>query len=237
MKICIVNGCDFKVRAKGLCRFHYFEQYRKNNKEKITSVKKEYYNNNKEEIKKEQKQYRIENKEDKNIYNKEYGINNKEKISKQKKNYYKDNKGILMKKSATYRRNRNKTDSSFKLRLNISRSINKALTKNKSSKQGESCLKYLPNTIEELKIHIESLFEPWMTWENHGIYVTKSWNDSDQSTWKWQIDHIIPHSTFQYTSMEVQSFKDCWSLDNLRPYSAKQNNIDGSNRTRHKGSK
>jgi hypothetical protein len=72
-----------------------------------------------------------------------------------------------------------------------------------------------------------------MNWENQGVYRKKAWKDDDATTWRWQIDHIVPHSTFLYTSMEDQSFRDCWKLDNLRPYSAKQNWLDGINRTRH----
>jgi len=33
--------------------------------------------------------------------------------------------------------------------------------------------------------------------------------------------------------MENEAFKECWALTNLRPYSAKQNIIDGSTRIRH----
>lgn len=41
---------------------------------------------------------------------------------------------------------------------------------------------------------------------------------------------IVPHSKFKYTSMEDQSFQKCWALINLRPYSAKQNLLDGNRR-------
>jgi hypothetical protein len=73
-----------------------------------------------------------------------------------------------------------------------------------------------------------------MNWNNYGKYDSNSWDDDDSSTWTWQLDHIIPHSTFKYSSMEDEDFKKCWSLDNLRPLSSKQNLIDGINRTRHK---
>ena len=73
-----------------------------------------------------------------------------------------------------------------------------------------------------------------MNWNNHGTYNPKTWDDNDQSTWKWQLDHIIPHSTFKYTSFNDSEFKKCWALENLRPYSAKQNIIDGATRIRHK---
>jgi len=56
----------------------------------------------------------------------------------------------------------------------------------------------------------------------------KTWNDNDSSTWNRQIDHIIPHSKFKYSSMSDKEFQECWALSNLRPYSAKQNIIKGN---------
>jgi len=65
-----------------------------------------------------------------------------------------------------------------------------------------------------------------MSWDNHGRYVLKEWKDNDQSTWKWHLDHIIPHSTFNYSSMDCEEFRQCWALSNLRLHSAKQNVAD-----------
>ena len=73
-----------------------------------------------------------------------------------------------------------------------------------------------------------------MNWDNWGKYDPKTWNDNDVSTWTWQLDHIIPQSDLPYINMSNKNFNKCWSLSNLRPYSAKQNNIEGSQKTRHK---
>ena len=83
-------------------------------------------------------------------------------------------------------------------------------------------------------IHLQSQFESWMNWDNYGKYNPKQWNDDDSSTWTWQIDHIIPASTFTYSSTQDEGFHTCWSLSNLRPLSSKQNYLDGVRRTRHK---
>lgn len=90
-------------------------------------------------------------------------------------------------------------------------------------KGGESTWKHLPYTKEELKKHLEDMFDSWMTWDNYGVYRCATWNDNDPATWVWQIDHIIPVNSFSYTSMNCQEFRDCWSLSNLRPLSAKEN--------------
>ena len=139
------------------------------------------------------------------------------------------NKIRLNKRAKRLRQN----DPSFKIRSSLSYAIWYSLKYNNTSKNGKSCLDYLPYTLDQLKEHLEAQFEPWMTWENHGTYNKKNWNDNDPNTWKWQIDHIIPHSTFTYSSMDCQEFNTCWALTNLRPYSAKQNIIDGTNRIRH----
>lgn len=52
------------------------------------------------------------------------------------------------------------------------------------------------------------------------------------STWTWQLDHIIPQNKFKYSSMQDIDFIRCWSLENLRPYSAKQNILDGAKGSR-----
>ena len=69
-----------------------------------------------------------------------------------------------------------------------------------------------------------------MNWSNWGKYRTSKWNDNDSSTWSWHIDHIIPHSNFKYKTMNCEEFRKCWSLKNLRPYSAKKNVIEKNRR-------
>lgn len=60
----------------------------------------------------------------------------------------------------------NKNNPEFVLKRNISWNITNTLKNNNSSKNKESCMKYVKFTIKQLKEHIESLFEPWMNWEN-----------------------------------------------------------------------
>ena len=69
-----------------------------------------------------------------------------------------------------------------------------------------------------------------MSWKNWAVYNPKTWNNNDSKTWTWNIDHIIPQSDLPYTSMSDVNFNKCWSLSNLRPYSSKQNILDGNRR-------
>ena len=222
----------------------YQQEYRKNNKEKLSENKKVYHQENKNKINEYSRGYRKENKDSLKAQRKNYVSENRENIKEYNSKYREENLEDLKIYQQVYRRenkekvnalnrdfhNRNKNNPAYKFRKNISRMINFLLKQNNSSKAGESCLQYLPFTLEELEAHIENHFEPWMTWENHGKYILKTWNDNDQTTWTWQLDHIIPQSKLPYSSMEEENFQKCWALENLRPYSAKRNIIDNCHR-------
>lgn len=195
---------------------------------------KDYYQSNKEEVNERTALYYQNNREIVLVKAKEYRENNPEKITAFQATYYQENKSEIIKQHAQYQKVKSKNDPSFRLRRSISRDINFALKAGGFSKNGKSCLTYIGYTIDELKIHIESQFESWMTWNNQGKYNSKTWDDNNSNTWMWNIDHIIPQSDLPYDSMEHENFKKCWSLDNLRPLNAKQNVLDGVKRIRHK---
>lgn len=70
--------------------------------------------------------------------------------------------------------------------------------------------KVLGFTAEQLRAHLESKFQPGMSWE--------AYLRGDIHT-----DHIRPISWFKYDSMDHPDFKKCWCLDNLQPLWAKDN--------------
>jgi hypothetical protein len=88
--------------------------------------------------------------------------------------------------------------------------LNKAL---KGNIKSAHTMELIGCTVEELKKHIESQFEPWMNWSNHGVY------NPDVPT--WHIDHVVPMSAFDLSSLEQQ--KRACSYSNLRPLLAKKN--------------
>ena len=69
---------------------------------------------------------------------------------------------------------------------------------------------------EEFVVHIERQFLPGMTWGNRS---------------KWHIDHIVPRSSFSYSSPEDDDFRACWALTNLRPLWAIENIRKNAKRT------
>lgn len=109
---------------------------------------------------------------------------------------------------------RRKEDAAWRLKKNISITICNNL-KSRGYKKQASCFGCLGYSIDELKAHLESQFEHWMTWENWGIVSTTKRT--------WNIDHIYPQSKLPYDSLEHPNFKKCWSLENLRPLCAIEN--------------
>lgn len=206
--------------------------YKIENKEKLSKQRLQYRQEHRDELNEKSKEYIQLNEEKVRERRKLHYLNNKERIKTYTRKYYSEHIDHYKEYNTNYFKNRRNSDPVFKLRGRVSTFIRASLKRNGGTKDS-SIKTRLPYSILELKEHLEKQFEPWMTWENHGKYDAKIWKDDAQSTWTWQIDHIVPQSTFQYTSMEDQAFQDCWALANLRPLSAKRNYLDGVRRTRH----
>lgn len=161
--------------------------------------------------------YYQENKDQANQRKSELYQENKQSILDNRQKYYIENKALIKKNVKEYQKSRRQTDPAFKLRQYVSSVIFQALRKDGGSKFGHSVLEYLPFTPEELKEHLEKQFEPWMTWDNQGVYKSNEYYENDSSTWTWHVDHIIPQSVLPYSSMDDDNFQKCWALSNLRP--------------------
>lgn len=220
----------------------------------VKEYKAKYYQENKKEINKKSKINRDKNKEKTRIKNAEKYKNNKEERKAKSRKYYQENKEEINKKrkgnekikqsQQKYKTKRRKEDLKYRILQDTSTAIRMLIKNNGGSKNGRKVKEYLPWTVDEYIIHMETLFthpdnltpegKVWMTFNNRGLYNPNIWDDNNPMTWTWQLDHIIPKSEFNITSMDSQEFRDCWSLSNLRPLSAKQNVLDGVNRARHK---
>jgi len=202
----------------------------KRDPKKVHIANQEYYLVHREDILAQKREYNVHVKEARKIQRKAHYEANRERIIADISTYKKKNRP----KVNARERKRRKNNPIYAIGETIRSVIKSSIKRNGGNKFRRSSLKYLSYTIEELCAHIEACFEPWMNWKNRGRYNSKMWKDNDSSTWTWQLDHIIPRSDLPYISMEEENFKKCWSLENLRPLSAKQNVIDGSARTRHK---
>ena len=93
-------------------------------------------------------------------------------------------------------------DPKNKLSNRICCDIRKRLASRGISKKRQHWEDLVDYTVEDLKLHLESHFEPGMNWDNHG---------------EWHLDHIIPVACFEFKSIEDEGFKKCWGLENLMP--------------------
>jgi hypothetical protein len=66
-------------------------------------------------------------------------------------------------------------------------------------------------TWDEARSHIEAQFYDGMSWSNWGEV--------------WELDHIVPLSSFRYESIHDPKFRECWGLSNIRPLPRGENRI------------
>lgn len=83
-------------------------------------------------------------------------------------------------------------------------------------KAGRSWREFVPYSLADLMAHLERQFLPGMTWANRG---------------QWHIDHIVPVSSFEFTTPDCPGFKAAWALTNLRPLWATDNVRKSAKRT------
>ena len=182
-------------KSKKEQRKEYTKQWRLKNKERTKEVSKEYYSKNKEERLKYFKKYYSKNKEYKKAQMREYYLKNIEK----KKEYKLKNREHFKEYKREYENKRYKTDINFRVSKICRTRILQAL---KGLSKSASTMKLIGCTIDELRNHIESKFEPWMTWENQG-------------RGGWDIEHIKACAKFNLVDPEQQRI--CFNWSNLQP--------------------
>lgn len=104
-----------------------------------------------------------------------------------------------------YVKNRYDNNEIVKLKKNLRKRLNAAL-KTKKWQKNSKFRDYIGCDLETLKKHIESKFQPGMTWENYSLF-------------GWHIDHIIPLSS---AKTEQELYKLC-HYTNLQPLWREQN--------------
>ena len=201
------------------------KEYYLNNREKILEQQKEYYLNNKEKLIPLMRLYKEKNKKKLILKQKEYYLNNKEKVKENLKKYREKNKEKIKIYKKTYRKSASKeqwfkdqrnnylrdkyyNDSNYKIRVTLRTRISHVL---KGRKKSKPTLKLLGCTVEQLWVHLEKQFQPWMTRANHGT---------------WHVDHIRPCASFDLTDPKQQA--ECFHYTNLQPLWAHQNISKGA---------
>ncbi len=153
-----------------------------------SEYQKEYYSLYADKNRKKLKKYHSE-------YSKNHYIKNKEKINKHK---------------VKYQVEKYNNNTVFKLTRILRSRLNQTIFRKKDI---NLFLDLLGCTVQELKQHLESQFEPGMSWDNYGLH-------------GWHIDHIKPCAKFDL-SKESEQHK-CFHYTNLQPLWAEENWSKGS---------
>ncbi len=151
-----------------------------------------------------------------------YLIKNYDELKIKRKNYYNKNKNLCSDRRKTWasknrkylsdyanirQKERSKVDINYKLKIRLRNRIRMALKR--GSKSG-SAVSDLGCSIQFFKNYIESKFKTGMNWNNYG---------------KWQLDHIIPLSSFDLSNRS--EFLKAVHYSNFQPLWAYENNKKG----------
>lgn len=181
-------------------RSAYCKDYYKANKGHYNKRTKAYYEANKEKVLAQCKQYRLDHIDKRTAYVKA----NKEKLTIQAKVWRDENRDYHKKRCAE--------DPLYKFVQALRGHSSRAFKRIGQSKPIKT-LHLLGCSWEEAKERFESLFQPGMTWSNHG---------------EWHIDHIVPLAS----ATTIDEAKALNHISNLQPLWAVDNLIKGAKENR-----
>lgn len=202
MKTCIKcnrSGVEFpkqKRNKDGLdthckqCRNIVNKEYRENNKESFSAMRRKHYQKNIHKMRREKRKYCATHKEEKRIYDINYREYNNEKLRLFKSNWEKSKKD----------------DPIFKIKRNLRRRIHHVI---KDGYKSASTFELIGCSAEEFKSYIEKQFEHGMSWDNYG---TKGWH-IDHIIPCYKFDLSNPEE--QYKCFHFSNQRPLWAKDNL----------------------
>jgi hypothetical protein len=208
MKTCTLCGvtdetvefCKNRNNCKP-CKKTIDKKYRENNKEAIKKINKSYYENNKEEIKEYAKKWYSENAERSAPIKKEWYLNNQDIVKKSRQKWKENNKEFNKKYMNEYIKNKYHTNINYRIKTILNKRIRDYIKKDKKT------LDYIGCDIPFLKKWLEYQFDENMSWDNMSSY--------------WEIDHVIPCASFDFSNNE--DIIKCYSWKNLRPLETSEN--------------
>lgn len=189
-----------KSRNCRQCQVEYNREYQQLHKEDLD----EYHRKRR---KSDRKRQRKNNGDKIRSYFRNYYSKNREKIREQSRNSRLKNKSKMNRMARLNQKLRRQKDPLFKLTGNLRSRLNKAL-KSKRWTKNNHFKEYIGCTLPELKAHLESQFQPGMTWNNN-------------TTKGWHVDHIIPLASAKnieelYKLCHYTNLQPLWATDNIR---------------------
>jgi len=188
----------------------YNASYRKANRERIKAIQSRWIEKNKSELIAKARQRAIDNPDKIKAYHAKYRSKNADKIRERSRRWAakkrRDDPEGQKAKLKEWRSRNSRYKLVHVLRSRLQSAIRKGV--GSSGKKCDKTLNLLGCSVDELKAHLEKLFQPGMSWDNHGIN-------------GWHIDHIRPCASFDLTDPDQQ--RQCFHWSNLQPLWANDN--------------
>jgi hypothetical protein len=160
------------------------------NQDRKRAYNKTYVAQRREELREKQRQYHAANRDERNAKHREYAKANAARIQRQNQDW----------KNAKFR-----TDPLFALKLRIKNRV-KAAFRKAGYRAGTQTQQILGCSYEQFKCHLESHFQPGMSWANRG---------------EWHIDHHVPLASAKTADdllalNRYTNLRPLWALDNIK---------------------
>lgn len=199
-------------KTRRVCKSCVYEDHKiyiEGRKDEIDEYMRKYRDENKEHLKDLDRNNYIKNRDDKLKWQKHYYEENKEAQLEWHKQHYRENKDRIQERKNEWRREKLRTDGVMRLRYSFSRRFRQCMTRSKISKEKKSVFKHLNYNLMELRTHLEKQFYGDISWDNYGK--------------EWEVDHRWPTTKFDFKKVTDESFRQCWSLENLQPLDSATN--------------
>jgi len=177
------------------------KQHYLENREKLLCDIKRYYKNNSDEQKRLARERYHQNREHNLVRMRNYRLKNVDELNARRRP-----------RAAVQWKNRYGKDLNFTLKHRLKSLVRVSL---KNGRKGKRLYDLLGYTSDELRTHLENQFVDNMCWESF-------------MNGEIHIDHKIPVSSFNITSVDSPDFKKCWALSNLQPLWAFDNLSKGT---------
>lgn len=230
------HGKSLRSQCK-ICRIPKAKQYREKNLTELKLKRAKRYQENPEPAKARVREWRKDNRDrarekDKRYYqatrqirsvkNREY--NARPEVKEAKRQYLDKHREKIRLSSKTRHLARLQEDVQYRLKVRLKSRLSSYFSAQGLRKRYRT-IDMLGCTIAELKSHLESLWQPGMTWNNHGSY-------RRGGPMTWHIDHIKPVASFDLTDPKQQ--RKCFHRSNLQPLWAVDNIRKGDKLNRNK---
>jgi hypothetical protein len=144
------------------------------------------------------------NRQKSNKYKKDWELRNPNKVKAFRDSYVQQNWDYIIEKARIRHNRKYKENVLFRLKCIVRARLRKVLKTRKLPKIN-SFVAALGCSAEYFKEHLESLFQPGMTWENQG---------------KWHIDHKMPLASAKtveeiYKLCHYSNLQPLWAMDNF----------------------